>query len=301
MKNNVAGGHNGKQSKRDNTASLFRESATASVWTPDYVLRLRQNIHCCRCPGCNGASPLLQFRWNNHVRHSADISCNRAAAEILSLTAPCVLTFSHDLAEHLPAVSHERLQMNHHCLQLFEAYRNDPALLLYVLHGFIHQCRPLDPTRRAALAQDWLKITARQRLEQDFCRQYGEKGYPPLVLQKGENLPMEGVVDQDVRLQKWIERRDRPEETRGQTEWEQHRASSAQQKILTNFLFYELCHNFFPGHPVEEWENNFTRLCQRVRNLLLLLAAIPPEQDKESVCALFATSLRAARKETFSG
>lgn len=301
MKNNFAGGRNGKENKSDSAPSLLKEGVTAIVWTPDYVLRLRQNIHRCGCPGCDSASPLLQFRWNNHVRHSADISCNRAAAEILSLTAPCVLTLSEDLAEHLPALSAERLQMNQHCLRLFDAFRAEPALLLYVLHGFIRQCGPLDVGQRAVLAQTWLRPTARRQLAHDFCRQHDENGYPPIAPQSLEKLPIWSLVDNDIRLQHLVALRHMPEEALRQTWREQQSAGGAQQKILSNFLFYELCHNFFPGHPVAEWENNFVRLCQRVISLRLLLAAIPPEQDKESLCALFAASHRNARRVKFSG
>ncbi|MGY4566330.1 hypothetical protein ACVWZ0_003736 [Erwinia sp. TECH1] len=300
MKNNFASIHSRKENGTDSARSLLTEGVTASVWTPDYVLRLRQNIHLCGCSGCDGASPLLQFRWNNHVRHSADISCNRAAAEILSLTASCTLSVSEDLAEHLPELSAERLQMNQHCLRLFAAFRTEPVLLLYALYGFIRQSGPLDPERRAALLETWLQPAGRQRLVQDFCLQQDEHGFPPVAGQRLEALPIWLLVDSDARLHKLKAMRKKGEETLRQTWRGLQKASSARRKILGNFLFYELCHNFFPGHLVPDWENNFADLCRRALSLLLLLTAVSPELDKESLSALFAASHRAARREAFS-
>lgn len=293
--------------KRENNLSsmmsTLSERATASVWLPDYVLRLRQNIHRCDCPGCDGASPLLQFKWKNHTRHSADISCSRAAAEILCPTASCTLIFSEDAVEHLPELPAERLEMNQHCLRLFEFFQADPALLLYTLGCFIRKAASLAPPQRAALLEEWLSPAACRQRVQHFSRQY-DNGYPPVVPLQLQPLPLWLLDDSDVRLHKLREMRQMNGD-RLQQKWRKlQNASSlrerARQKILSNYLFYELCHNFFPGNLLSEWESNFVSLCRYTLTLNMLLAAVAPESGKEGVSALFAASHRAVRERFFA-
>jgi len=305
MKNNPADDDKRNESPVNGSFTAITEGVTATVWTPDYVTRLRQNIHRCSCPGCDSASPLLQFRWKNHVRHSADISCRRAAAEILCLTASCTIAFSEDAAEHLPALPAESLWMNQRCLRLFAVFQDNPVLLLYVLGRFIREAGRLAPSRREALLETWLQPDARQRLIDDFIRQPQGTGYPSAALNSLHKLPLSALAAGDARLPKWEEIR-RMNEAELRQSWTKLQKASGlrreeQRKILGNYLFYELCHTIFPGNSPAEWENNFARLCQRLLSLNLLLLVLPPDYGKESVSALLAASLYAARVKTFAG
>lgn len=290
--------------QRSEAASLLSDSVTASVWLPDYVLRLRQNIHRCDCPGCEGASPLLQFKWRNHIRHSADISCSRAAAEILCPTASCTIVFSEDAAEHLPELPAEFLEMNRRCLRLFEVFRAEPALLLYVLGCFIREAATLAPQQRAALAEEWLRPTACQQLMQHFFRDCEDREYPPLAPQNLQALPLWLPIDRDARLQK-LQGMEQMNGDQLRQKWRKLQSASGlrkrtRQKILSNYLFYELCHNFFPGNFQSDWESNFASLCRHMLTLKLLLTVVPQGADKESVGALFAAGYRTAREQIYA-
>ncbi|WP_380180185.1 hypothetical protein [Kalamiella sp. sgz302252] len=292
MKNKSTADSAVKPKRKTAYAAMANNQATASVWTPDYVLRLQQNIQPCGCPGCNNASPLMQFRWRNHVRYSADMGCRKAAIEILNRTASCTITFSEGAAESLPELAADRLQMNQLCLHLFTAFRTEPTLLIYLLGRFIREAAALDTQQRVALQEAWLQPDFRQTLRLDFSRSHSPDDYPPVRLHTLRELPLWSLAEEDRRLKKLEKLKSTGEEALRQRWRELENTSgfsaAAQQEILGNYLFYLLCHHFFPGNPVEEWQKNFAVLCRRVLNLKTLLIVMSTEANMENLGALFA-------------
>lgn len=279
-------------------------------YTPDYVLRLQQNQRACSCAGCFNASPLVQLRWKNQVRHSAVLSCDSAAREILCHDKFMQLHIGEAVAENLPKLCSALSAVNQCCLRLISVNQADPCFFLFQLGRFLTKIQQrqtgkswetlmdelLHPTQLRQSAAEFAVGRVEERCKMAALRTLGRlKIEASISAQSSEALSQQLSIlaaSSDACLQ-------------------QHLRSLQQQKpgwqalprILTNFLSYELYHNVFPGSNVAEWQFAFADLCQHFFQLKMLCALytqldLPP--DTGNISALLAAWQRARPQRVFT-
>ncbi|MBV4367207.1 hypothetical protein [Erwinia phyllosphaerae] len=253
---------------KDDKIKKSRHSAI--VWMPDFVLRQQKSVDECRCPGCHSSPPLLQFRWKNHVRHSASIGCERAAKAILCHPTAFGINVSEAVAENLPELNPDLLAVNQACLRLMAEYQAEPEAFLFALSRFISGFEKSNGQTAYTIEQA-LSALQPQQLRQEFIQRR------PFDIDKLAALRAlsEASLDREHSriAQKLNKLKGVPDRLLRQNlhVLEKQWHSGTPQQALHNYLYYELYHNFFPGCARQQWQQNLALLCQKIFRLKILL------------------------------
>lgn len=279
-------------------------------YTPDYVLRLQQSQRACSCAGCFNASPLVQLRWKNQVRHSAVLSCDRAAREILCHDKFLQLHIGEAAAENLPTLCSELNVVNQCCLRLLTVSQAHPCFFLFQLGRFLTKIQQRQKGKSPIMLMDELlhPVQLRQSVA-EFSGIRIEEGCKMAALRALGQLKIQANIaaqNSEALSQQLSFLTASPDDC-----LQQHLRSLQQQslgwqalpRILTNFLGYELYHNVFPGSNVAEWQFAFADLCQHFFQLKMLCALsmqLNLPLDTSNISALFAAWQRARPQRVFT-
>ncbi|WP_158784513.1 hypothetical protein [Pantoea sp. BAV 3049] len=285
---------------------------TTESFTPDYVLHLQGVQHDCCCCGCHSASPLLQLRWKNQVRHSAVFGCDQVARTILFQRHSLSMHIGEAVAENLPELNKRLLILNHSCLRLLEGVRGDLSLKLYTLGLFIMKAAKESPTEKpGSLVEVYLRQGIQRRIARAFEAFSSDEEYKIMALRTLSQLPLEVSLDPLSRmvLQQTLQQMAAlPDEMLQirlnglEKRCELAEFLQAQQTAFINFLLYQLYHNVFPGHSRADWTAAYAGLCQHFFCLKMLCALSLQQQlvlDEENISALFAAWHRVAPRHSF--
>ena len=279
-------------------------------YTPDYVLRLQQSQRACSCAGCFSASPLVQLRWKNQVRHSAVPGCDSAAREIICHDNALQLYLDEAVAENLPKLCSELSMVNHCCLRLLRVNQSDPCFFLFQLGRFLTNIQHRENGQSpAALMDELLHPVQLRQSAAEFSAGSTEEGCKMAALRALGQLKIRANIaghnHETLSQQLSVLAASSDDGLR------QHLCSLQQQsrnwqalpRILTRFLGYELYHNVFPGSNVAEWQFAFADLCQHFFQLKMLYALgmqLNLPLDKRNTSALFAAWQRARPQRVFT-
>lgn len=279
-------------------------------YMPDYVLRLQAIPHACGCAGCFNASPLVQLRWKNQVRHSAVLSCDSAAREILCHDKFLQLHIGEAIAENLPPLCSELRAVNQCCLQLLTVNQADPCFFLFQLGRFLTKMQQRQKGKSGLTLMDELLHPGQQRQSAaEFSEGKNGAGCKMAALRTLGQLNIQaniaGHYSEALSRQLSIL-------ALSSDDCLQHHLRSLQQqslgwqalpRILANFLGYELYHNVFPGSNSAEWQFAFADLCQHFFQLKMLCALcmqLNVPLDTVNISALFAGWQRARPQRVFT-
>ena len=279
-------------------------------YTPDYVLRLQQNQRACSCAGCFNASPLVQLRWKNQVRHSAVLSCDSAAREILCHDKFLQLHIGEAVAENLPKLCSALSVVNQCCLRLLTVNQADPCFFLFQLGRFLTKIQQRQKDKSPGMLMDELlqPVQLRQsaaefsgaRIEEG-CKMAALRTLGQLKIQA--NIAAQNSEALSQRLSILAASSDDCLQQHLRSLQQQSLGWQALPQILTNFLGYELYHNVFPGSNVAEWQFAFADLCQHLFQLKMLGALcmqLNLPLDTSNISALFAAWQRARPQRVFT-
>ncbi len=279
-------------------------------YMPDYVLRLQQGQHSCCCAGCQGSLPRVQLRWKNQVRHSAVLSCDRVAREILCHDQPLYLHVDEAVAENLPEFCSELRTVNQCCLRLLAGSQNNACFSLFQLGLFL---RKIDERQQGkswlTLADELLQPNRQRQSAVEFSRSSMDEGCKlaalralgQLHIQANTDAQHQAALSQQLHMLANVS--DDCLQQQLHSLEQQNAGLQTLSPVLTNFLGYEIYHNVFPGRDVATWQSAFADLCQHFFQLKMLFAlciTLDLPLDDNSISALSAGWQRARPQRVYT-
>ena len=274
-------------------------------YTPEFVVRLQQDVGECHCPGCQHQPSLVTLRWQEQIRQSALLECDRAAGEILCREDAFMLHES--LAEQPDAspLDPRVMAMNQAAINLAIASDAPAEQVLYTLGVLLSKSREQsEPQQIETLGEELAGLLQQGAMAQAF------EQLPVIDTWKLEALRMLSRCELDASL----------DPLTGMTlvlklneinvltprylqdmlqELEQDTRLAAflhsHHSVFRNLMLYEFYHHLFPGEDVAEWEQQYHHLCQRYFSLKMLCALFIQSEltlDNENIAALFAARQR---------
>lgn len=274
---------------------------TIESYTPEFVLRLDMNAEKCHCPCCQQQPPRVTLRWQDQIRHSALLGCDRVAREILCHADAFVLHADRSDMPGTRPLDPCQLSVNQAAINLAIASDASPELLLYTLGILISKSvRLAEPQQIEALGDelavllqqgvmalafeqlpviDSSKLSALQALSRcELDADLDPLAGMTLVLKLNEINVMDvhylqdmlHALEHDTQLTAFVQ---------------------AHRSLFLNVLLYEFYHHVFPGEDERAWEQHFYRLCQHFFCLKMLCAIFIHSEltlNDETITALFA-------------
>ena len=270
-------------------------------YTPEYVLRLQQDKTACDCQSCQQQPLLLTRYWQNQVRHSAQLSCDRAAQEILCNSNAFTLHQGEEVTTGETLLTPCQQAINQGCINLLVCSDADINILLYTLGIFISKVMPLKQPEHIQNIEQELRVMLQQGIMAQAFDQLPEIGNYKLTALRAlseSNLdarldPLTGmtlvltlnelkVLSNDYLAQSLQEL----EQT-----LTQNPPGQIARDIWLNALLYQCYHHAFPGTDSADWALRFWQLCQSWFSINLLSALFLQHQltlSEENIAALFA-------------
>lgn len=279
-------------------------------YTPEYVLRLRQFVGDCDCPGCQQQPWQTTHRWRDQIRHSARADCDRAAQEIVCREDAFVL-HGEPSAQPQAAPLNPRLQaVNQAAINLAIASDAAPELILYALGVLIGKSRQLaEPQQITAFGDELVTMLQKGEMAQAFAQLPSVDSYKLATLRALSRGDLDASLDPltgmtlvlklneiNVMNTRYLQ------ETLTDLEQDIQLATfmQARRGVFINVLLYAFYHHVFPGADDSEWEAQYNRLCQHFFSLKMLCALFIQSYlvlDDETLAALFAALHRSADPE----
>lgn len=270
-------------------------------YTPEFVLRLQQNAGNCHCPGCQGQPPLRVHRWQNQIRHSALLECDRAAREILCREDAFVLHCDRSEQPDTPPLDPLQQAVNQAAINLAIASDAPPELILYTLGILLSKSRQLaDPQRIEALGEELVELLQQGMMAEAFAALPVVDGWKLAALQALSRCELDASLDPLTGMTLVLKMNEinvlEPrylQDMLNDLEQDAQLATfmQSQRSVFVNVMLYEFYHHAFPGENSSAWEQQFHRLCQRYFSLKMLCALFIHNDltlDDETIAALFA-------------
>lgn len=270
-------------------------------YTPEYVLRLQQNEDACGCPGSLQRPQLVSFSWQDQVRHSAWIGCDRAAHEILCREDAFVLHSEVAAEPGTERLDTRQQAVNQAAINLAIVSDAAPGLILYTLGVLLSKSQQLKDAQQiealgdelaglleqGAMAEAFAQLPAVDTYKLDALRTLSrselDASLDPLtgmtlvlklnelnVLSPRYLQDMLRTLEQDPRLADFMRSR---------------------RSVFINALLYTFYHQVFPGADDAGWPQQFHRLCRHYFSLKMLCALFIQGElplDDDTLAALFA-------------
>lgn len=281
---------------------------TANSYTPEYVTRLQAQPWQCRCSGCNGEKPLLQLRWREEQRASADLRCDGAASAILFDADAFALQHTLAAASDAPALCSRLQMLNQQTIFLLGNEEAPLAEKLYATGVLLSKCQQLQETTEIQqVGEELLMLMNSGLLAEAFAALPPIDAYPLAALRQLAQVELDASLDpltgmtlvmklnelamlSDAQLLPLLA--ELREDAQVQTFMQQH------ADVWRNYLLWQAYHGVFPGTSDAQWENAFLQLCQRVFGMQVILSLLLTEQcelDDVTLAALFASWERQAQ------
>lgn len=274
---------------------------TIESYTPEFVLRLEQNAEDCHCPCCQRQPSMVTLRWQNQIRHSALLDCDRAAREILCRDDAFVLHGNHSEKPNARPLDPRLQALNQAAINLTISGDASPEQILYTLGVLISKSSQLsEPQQITALGDELVGLMQQGMMAQAFeqipmintsklaalkalSRSELDASLDPLT---GMTLVLK-LNDINVMTSHYLQ------DTLAELEQATQLAGFMQshRSVFLNVLLYAFYHHVFPGEDECAWEQQFYRLCLHFFSLKMLCAIFVHSElmlDDEAIAALFA-------------
>ncbi len=274
---------------------------TINCYTPEYVNRIQAQPWQCQCAGCNGDKPLLQLRWREEQRTSAELRCDSAASAILFDAD--AFTLQHTLAAtaDAPALCARVQELNQQAIFLLGNEDAPIAEKLYAVGVLLSKCQQLQTEEEIQqVGEELLMLMNSGLLAEALQALPAIAAYPLAALRQLAQVELDANLDpltgmtlvmklnelgtlSDAQLLPLLS------ELRADV---QVQAFMQTKSIMwRNYLLWNAYHGMFPGVSDAQWENSFQQLCQRVFGMQVIIGLLLTEQcelDEETLAALFA-------------
>lgn len=284
------------------------EGATLNAteaYTPEFVLRLKQNTQQCHCPGCQRQLPYLTQRWRDQIRHSALMSCDLAAREILCREDAFALHCEPSEQPDALPLDSRLLAVNQAAINLAIGSDASAEETLYTLGVLLSKSRQLaEPQHIEALGDELVTLMQQGMMSQALAQLPVVDSWKLAALRDLSRSELDATLDPltgmtlvlklseiNVLTSRYLQDtlRELEQDVQLATFMQSHRS------VFLNMMLYEFYHHVFPGENSEAWEKSFYRLCQRYFSLKMLCALFVQNDlplDDETLAALFAAWYR---------
>lgn len=274
---------------------------TIESYTPEFVLRLEQNAENCHCPCCQRQPSTVTLRWQDQIRHSALLDCDRAAREILCREDAFILHGDREEKQDARPLDPRLQVLNQAAISLAISSDAPPEQILYTLGVLISKSGQLVEPQQIEAFGDELAGLLQQGMMAPAFEQLPVIDTSKLAVLKALSCcaldasldPLTGMTlilklnEINVMTSHYLQDRLKELEQEPQlTEFMQ-----SHRHVFLNVLLYEFYHHVFPGEDARAWEQQFYRLCQHFFSLKMLCAIFVHSEltlDDETIAALFA-------------
>lgn len=279
---------------------------TIESYTPEFVLRLKQNADPCHCPCCQRQPSTVTLRWQNQIRHSALLDCDRAAREILCREDAFILHGDRSEKPNARPLDPRLQALNQAAINLAISGDASPEQVLYTLGVLISKSSQLsEPQQIEALGDELIGLMQQGMMAQAF------EQLPVIDTSKLAALKALSRCELDASLDPLtgmtlilklndinVMTSDYLQDTLQELEQAPQLAEFMQshRSVFLNVLLYAFYHDVFPGENESAWEQQFYRLCQHFFSVKMLCAIFVHSEmmlDDETIAALFAAWQRA--------
>ncbi|WP_456309214.1 hypothetical protein [Serratia proteamaculans] len=279
---------------------------TIESYTPEFVLRLEQNADPCHCPCCQRQPSTVTLRWQDQIRHSALLDCDRAAREILCREDAFILHGDRSEKPNARPLDPRLQALNQAAINLAISGDASPEQVLYTLGVLISKSSQLSgPQQIEALGDELIGLMQQGMMAQAF------EQLPVIDTSKLAALKALSRCELDASLDPLtgmtlilklndinVMTSDYLQDTLQELEQAPQLAEFMQshRSVFLNVLLYAFYHDVFPGENESAWEQQFYRLCQHFFSVKMLCAIFIHSEmmlDDETIAALFAAWQRA--------
>ena len=279
---------------------------TIESYTPEFVLRLKQNADPCHCPCCQRQPSTVTLRWQDQIRHSALLDCDRAAREILCREDAFILHGDRSEKPNARPLDPCLQALNQAAINLAISGDASPEQVLYTLGVLISKSSQLsEPQQIEALGDELIGLMQQGMMAQAF------EQLPVIDTSKLAALKALSRCELDASLDPLtgmtlilklndinVMTSDYLQDTLQELEQAPQLAEFMQshRSVFLNVLLYAFYHDVFPGENECAWQQQFYRLCQHFFSVKMLCAIFIHSEmmlDDETIAALFAAWQRA--------
>ncbi|MBK4724662.1 hypothetical protein [Pantoea agglomerans] len=279
---------------------------TIESYTPEFVLRLKQNADPCHCPCCQRQPSTVTLRWQEQIRHSALLDCDRAAREILCREDAFILHSDRSEKPNARPLDPRLQALNQAAINLAISGDASPEQVLYTLGVLISKSSQLsEPQQIEALGDELIGLMQQGMMAQAF------EQLPVIDTSKLAALKALSRCELDASLDPLtgmtlilklndinVMTSDYLQDTLQELEQAPQLAEFMQshRSVFLNVLLYAFYHDVFPGENECAWQQQFYRLCQHFFSVKMLCAIFIHSEmmlDDETIAALFAAWQRA--------
>ncbi|WP_455844552.1 hypothetical protein [Pantoea agglomerans] len=274
---------------------------TANSYTPEYVTRLQAQPWQCHCAGCKGDKPLLQLRWREEQRASADLRCDGAASAILFDADAFALQHTLAAALDAPALCSRLQVLNQQAIFLLGNEEAPLAEKLYAVGVLLSKCQQLQEiTEIQQVGEELMVLMNSGLLAEAFAALPPIDAYPLAALRQLAQVELDANLDPLTGMTLVMKLNELAMLSDAQLLpllaelREDAQVQSVMQQmadVWRNYLLWHAYHGVFPGTSDAQWETAFLQLCQRVFGMQVIIALLLTEQcelDDATLAALFA-------------
>lgn len=271
------------------------------IYTPHFVTHMSAQHWACHCSGCKGEKPLQQLRWREEVRNSALLSCDGAAAGILTDSTAFDLQHVSAEAHEDPLLCPRQQMLNQQAIFLLA---NEEACMeekLYATGVLLSKCQTLEsPEEIQQVGEELLMLMNSGLLAEAFATLPAIDMYPLAALRQLGTLELDADLDPlngmtlVMKLNELASLSDDhllPLLSELRSDSLVQSFMHQQSDLWRNYLLWHAYHGMFPGSDAAQWESAFQQLCQRVFGIKVILSLLLLEQcelDDNTLAALFA-------------
>ncbi|MEJ5174444.1 hypothetical protein, partial [Erwinia sp. MYb416] len=242
---------------------------TIESYTPEFVLRLEQNADPCHCPCCQRQPSTVILRWQDQIRHSALLDCDRAAREILCREDAFILHSGRSEKPNARPLDPRLQALNQAAINLAISGDASPEQVLYTLGVLISKSSQLsEPQQIEALGDELIGLMQQGMMAQAF------EQLPVIDTSKLAALKALSRCELDASLDPLtgmtlilklndinVMTSDYLQDTLQELEQASQLAEFMQlhRSVFLNALLYAFYHDVFPGENESAWEQQFYR------------------------------------------
>lgn len=274
---------------------------TTNSYTPEYVSRLQAQPWQCQCAGCNGDKPLLQLRWREELRASAELRCDSAASAILFDTNAFALQHTLAAVGDAPALCARAQNLNQQAIFLLGNEETPLAEKLYAVGVLLSKCQQLQQAEEIQqVGEEIMMLMNSGLLAEAFEALPVIAAYPLAALRQLAQVELDANLDPFTGMTLVMKLNELATLSDAQllpllSELREDASVQAfmQSKSIMwrNYLLWNAYHGMFPGVTDAQWEIAFQQLCQRILGMQVIIGLLITEQcelDDETLAALFA-------------
>ncbi|QKJ85616.1 tRNA-ribosyltransferase [Paramixta manurensis] len=281
------------------------------TYTPEFVLRMQAQGSGCACQHCQTEAALTELRWQNHIRHSAQLACDSVARAMLFTPEAFILHRTDSpVSSAGEALCEQQQVMNQCCINLLIAPQLRVTEKLYACGVFLSKAQKMiaagaDDAALIDSCQQLLEMAVQGSLQPQFASLPPIEKYKLAQLRQLSERPLDAALDPLTGMALVLKLNelkilsdDYLAETLQQIDGDEEATAFLEQhpSVWLNYFLYRCYHDVFPGSDSAAYATVFLSWCEdyfSLKALCSLLCQSYCELDEETLAAVFAAWQRA--------